>query len=53
MLMLDNLIAYSGKDGSGAVVKSGVAFYFVWVIAVIWLLIASRDAASSFIYFAF
>ena len=53
MLMLDNLIAYSGKDGSAAVVKSGAAFYFVWVIAVIWLLIASRDAASSFIYFAF
>ena len=53
MLMLDNLIAYSGKDGSAAVVNSGAAFYFVWVIAVIWLLIASRDAASSFIYFAF
>ena len=53
MIMMDNLIAYDGKDGSHAIVKSGAAFYFVWVIAVVWLLIASRDAQSSFIYFAF
>ena len=53
MLMMDNLIAYDGKDGSRAIVKSGAAFYFIWVIAVVWLLIASHDAASTFIYFAF
>jgi len=53
MLIMDNLISYEGRDGSHAVVKSGAAFYYVWVIALVWLLIASRDAASSFIYFAF
>ena len=49
MLIMDNLISYEGRDGSHAVVKSGAAFYYVWVIALVWLLIASRDAASSFI----
>ena len=53
MIMMDNLVGYEDKDGSAAIVKGGAVFYFIFVVALVWLLIASRDAASSFIYFAF
>lgn len=54
LLVVDNALKYEDTpDGSGILVKDGAFVYFVWAIIVCWVLLISRDMASTFIYFQF
>ena len=54
LLLLDRVLVYGDeKDNSSVITKNGAFIYFVWAIAISWLLLLSRDMVSSFIYFRF
>ncbi len=54
LLVIDNVLKYDDKkEESSLLVRNGAFIYFVWAIAICWLLLVSRDMISSFIYFQF
>ena len=54
LIVIDHLLIYSDEaDGSSALVHKGSFIYFVWVIALVWLLLLSKGQDSTFIYFRF
>lgn len=54
LFITDSVLKYDGKPGeSSLLVRNGAFIYFIWAIAICWLLLVSRDMISSFIYFQF
>ena len=54
LIIIDRMLTWDDSaDGSDMLIKGGSYIYFVWVIAVAWLLLLSRGQDSTFIYFQF
>ena len=54
LIMLERLFDYGEDDDfSEALVKGGSFVYVIWVIMFAWMLLLSKDMASTFIYFQF
>ena len=54
LVLIDRMLTWDDSpDGSDMLIKGGSYLYFVWVIAVAWLMLLSRGQDSTFIYFQF
>ena len=54
LFIIDRLLVYDGVgDRSEKLTRGGAFIYFVWIIALCWMLLLSKDVVSTFIYFQF